>query len=241
MDKKNTMLLTVIAVATLLVAVVGATFAFFAISTTGTKTNATITGTVDPFTPGTIVLDEKDSTLKLKITAADMAEALKGNTTYYATAEEANNSTSLEKFNVANITINGEDEPKADTGVNYYCTANIKATLTVTGEEAGTIQFEDTDEAQLVFYPGNGITLVPGEDAKLTNTIKLSDLVAAEDGISGKVNFEFTGTGESQNAKLEASLSLKNSNVDQSKRLADKQFTVKVDLTDFKCDTKEAE
>ena len=32
MDKKNTMLLTVIAVATLLVAVVGATFAFFSVT-----------------------------------------------------------------------------------------------------------------------------------------------------------------------------------------------------------------
>jgi hypothetical protein len=46
MDKKNTMLLTVIAVATLLVAVVGATFAYFSVAATGqnTATNVAVHG-----------------------------------------------------------------------------------------------------------------------------------------------------------------------------------------------------
>ena len=48
MEKKNTILLTVIAVATLLVAVVGATFAYFTATTqtgTGAGTTATDTAT----------------------------------------------------------------------------------------------------------------------------------------------------------------------------------------------------
>lgn len=45
MEKKNTILLTVIAVATLLVAVVGATFAYFTASTQGTGAGQTNTGT----------------------------------------------------------------------------------------------------------------------------------------------------------------------------------------------------
>lgn len=45
MEKKNTILLTVIAVATLLVAVVGATFAYFTAAATGTGTGTASTGT----------------------------------------------------------------------------------------------------------------------------------------------------------------------------------------------------
>ena len=43
MDKKNTMLLTVIAIATLLVAVVGATFAYFSVTATNNATATTAT------------------------------------------------------------------------------------------------------------------------------------------------------------------------------------------------------
>lgn len=45
MERKNTILLTVIAVATLLVAVVGATFAYFTATTTSSGTGDTATGT----------------------------------------------------------------------------------------------------------------------------------------------------------------------------------------------------
>ena len=46
MEKKNTLLLTVIAVATLLVAVVGVSFAFFTYSKAGTKNNTLTTGSI---------------------------------------------------------------------------------------------------------------------------------------------------------------------------------------------------
>jgi len=49
MEKRNTLLLTVIAVATLLVAVVGATFAYFA-STSETEDNLTVNATLNPNT-----------------------------------------------------------------------------------------------------------------------------------------------------------------------------------------------
>ena len=56
MEKKNTILLTVIAVATLLVAVVGATFAYFTASTsTGDGTGSAATGT--PTTLGSTAID----------------------------------------------------------------------------------------------------------------------------------------------------------------------------------------
>ncbi len=55
MEKKNTILLTVIAVATLLVAVVGATFAYFTASTAGDGDKST--GTVNTATVGNVTLE----------------------------------------------------------------------------------------------------------------------------------------------------------------------------------------
>lgn len=61
MEKKNTVLLTVIAVATLLVAVVGATFAYFTASTAGTGTGAASTSTTT--TIGSVALNLGTATL----------------------------------------------------------------------------------------------------------------------------------------------------------------------------------
>ena len=49
MEKKNTMLLTVIAVATLLVAVVGATFAYYSVTSENTSASRTVTTTTPKF------------------------------------------------------------------------------------------------------------------------------------------------------------------------------------------------
>ena len=80
MDKKNTMLLTVIAVATLLVAVVGATFAFFAIQATSeSNAKATITGSTENANVGSVALTG-NTTLKLNLTAENMSKANPGKT-----------------------------------------------------------------------------------------------------------------------------------------------------------------
>ncbi len=60
MEKKNTILLTVIAVATLLVAVVGATFAYFTASTQGTGNGNVNTGTATSI--GTVRFNMNDTT-----------------------------------------------------------------------------------------------------------------------------------------------------------------------------------
>ena len=81
MEKKNTMLLTVIAVATLLVAVVGATFAYFSITATGTgETSATISA--QKIGTATISTVEDNKTLTLSLTADDMAFS-NANTKYF--------------------------------------------------------------------------------------------------------------------------------------------------------------
>lgn len=73
MEKKNTVLLTVIAIATLLVAVVGATFAYFSVNMTNNNADVTVKATTakasDVFT------STGDGTLSLDITNAVMQEA----------------------------------------------------------------------------------------------------------------------------------------------------------------------
>ena len=71
MEKKNTMLLTVIAVATLLVAVVGATFAYFSLTVEGgTSTTA---ATMQTQQLPTITMKNGESTFGIAATVQDMA------------------------------------------------------------------------------------------------------------------------------------------------------------------------
>ena len=76
MEKRNTLLLTVIAIATLLVAVVGATFAYFAQSGSFDNT-ANLTATTAAASSEFIATG---STISLSVLAADMTEAKIGNT-----------------------------------------------------------------------------------------------------------------------------------------------------------------
>lgn len=83
MEKKNTVLLTVIAIATLLVAVVGATFAFFTAQqdTTGATTVEVQTKAADVFTA------LGSGALSLDVTAASM-QSVQGSNTYTSAIDD---------------------------------------------------------------------------------------------------------------------------------------------------------
>ena len=174
MEKKNTILLTVIAVATLLVAVVGATFAYFTATTTSTgdqneqeMTTATVnnieltTGTVDSFNkidyPGGVMV------VGLQVTAsggdAELAFQLNG---------EINNGTNTELTYSVYESSNEVDTANLVTG----CTLNTSYEGTaghysygdscVVGS-LGTAVLEDQTAA-------NGQTTVTVPSEKLTAT-----------------------------------------------------------------------
>ena len=81
MERKNTMLLTVIAVATLLVAVVGATFAYYSVQTGANNSTHAINTTTGK--AATVTYSANTTQLYLNVTAAQMAPA-NVNTVYYA-------------------------------------------------------------------------------------------------------------------------------------------------------------
>ena len=119
MEKKNTILLTVIAVATLLVAVVGATFAYFT-ATAGSTGDASATGTA---TSATIA--------EVGLTTTALASS--NNTIYPGT------------MNYAALSVVGTQTGETTGGATYDINYSISGTITVsnggftaTGEEAAT-------------------------------------------------------------------------------------------------------
>ena len=243
MDKKNTMLLTVIAVATLLVAVVGATFAYFSINTTaGDNAKTTITGTTPENVSSAIALTgSKD--LKLTLSAENMASAKQG-TYYYATSSDTpvedtvNTNRKTHAVVVGTATLQG-----GASGATYECKAKYKVTvLKSAGEETvSDIEFADEDEAILYLY-GEDDSVVVSEDLNPSEDqgLKLSDIIAADTaGKTGEVTFKLTG-GDTSTKSLKAALQIKNSDQKQEGHLANKTFVVNLEATTFTCDAVKA-
>ena len=218
MDKKNTMLLTVIAVATLLVAVVGATFAFFAVSNPNDEKGATATATAQK--PGMVTL-ENGTSVTATITAENMDKANQGKNIYITksngtrVAEEY--SADTDKLTFATI--------KASKGnmesVTYSCTANLKVDTTETdmtlGAETAYLKFDE----------------VAGISAITTSEIDLSD---ASDWANKQITFTIDGDDDGATQKvITGSVWVVNKASDQSTDLAGKKLQVKVSVTGLDC------
>ncbi len=156
MDKKNTMLLTVIAVATLLVAIVGATFAYFTATNTATGETQVTTTTE---TVGAVTVTNPTNGLHLNLTAAQMDIAAQG-TSYYATVNAGNNfSATKEDASISSLAISGgEDDTEYDVSfdINVVKSSTVQegdATVTFTLSEgvtiAGVTSGEEIDYASL--------------------------------------------------------------------------------------------
>lgn len=215
MDKKNTMLLTVIAVATLLVAVVGATFAYFSVNAGDESvTNATVT------TPkiGTVSLANVHPTLSLTLTAEDMAKSNENNV-YYATVD--GNS----QGNSNPIPIIKADLSGAQDQAKYICETTVK--VTASGEmldklSAGWATLKLT---------GNGVS-----NSEEADSIDLFTLKDASDGktYTGTATLTASSAGSASENILNAVLSFTNTTDDQSE-IAGKTLTVTVNVTGGKC------
>lgn len=141
MDKKNTMLLTVIAVATLLVAVVGATFAYFTASNSATgATNVTTTTEK----VGAVVVSNPTGSMHLNLTAAQMAIDTKG-TSYYATNAEDKYSATAVNAPIAKLEATGGVD-----STEYTVSFNIDVV------KSSIVQ---TGDAEVTFTLAEGVTM----------------------------------------------------------------------------------
>ena len=161
MDKKNTMLLTVIAVATLLVAVVGATFAYFTASVTNSATSTAVQA--GSGNAGTVVLNTVESGLKIHLTATDMANPGSSAKAYYAVTSSAYNA-STNRWDTASDTYTHNilkvTATNDDANTTYTCTGIIHTTITgETGNGAQLGSLVDGD-GQVVLVGLNGTTIM---------------------------------------------------------------------------------
>ena len=220
MDKKNTMLLTVIAVATLLVAVVGATFAYFATATNNAKT--TITGSTENAQVGTVALTGNES-LTMNLTAEDMAKAHQDNL-FYANAGGTATMATEQKLTVGTAKLTG-----GSSGIVYSCNAVYSVSY---DDSEANINWQE-GEGILKLYGDSNVTITEA-DTVTTTGIDLSNLKGQSQTVN--VNFKLTG-GSTETALLQASLAVKNTDQPQQDRLANHTFTVNLETTSFNCDT----
>ncbi len=261
MDKKNTMLLTVIAVATLLVAVVGATFAYFSIvSGTGGSTKTDFQGQVESTDDvGLATLKGGTANLYMYLTAADMSKANAGDAgkSYWATTTVNNNESNKSEteessyYEISTLEISKISRKSA----NYKCTStlNIKGT----GALATYVQNQDNpepkiDEDQKVVVDDGIIKLRKSStnDEKVKNIkfdgtadsedIDLLSVLSTADGRNVTVTYELTSSSEiaeteTITAKFEAALGIKNT-INPQNYLAGKDLTLTLTNTLTACD-----
>ena len=200
MEKKNTMLLTVIAVATLLVAVVGATFAYFSVQTASDGlTKASVTGKASA--TGTLTATTKTTALNLALSGVEMDETKKG-TIYYGTTAALKDgvayNTDLTEYDLATFTLSGGE-------TNYNCTYKYNVTFTFTGVSA-TAFTDNTALADDIKVKFTGAGLAEAKEWKV------SDLTI--DGgqvLTGTVNL----TTANKEQTLKISTSFENTTVEQ--------------------------
>ena len=196
MDKKNTMLLTVIAIATLLVAVVGATFAYFSISAdatgvTTTNVNGQATST------GAITMVTNTENLYLKLSAAEMSQAAAGESgkIYYATTtattpEMTHNyleDQAAATFDLATFSL-------ASGETKYDCTYKYTVKITTSGVDTSKITGNLADDIKIVFA-GTGI-----QDTK---TMTIGELITA-----GETGIELSGTALDLTANVDQKITV---------------------------------
>lgn len=229
MDKKNTMLLTVIAIATLLVAVVGATFAYFSISAdaSGIKTtnvNGSATST------GAITMVTNTENLYLKLSAAEMSKEVASTTgkIYYATTTATTpEMTSNYLADKAAATYDLVTFSLAGGETKYDCTYKYTVKIVTSGVDTSQITGNLADDIKIVFN-GTGIS---GD-----KTMTIGELLTA--GTSG---IELSGTASALTAgadqKIKVYSSFENTTEVQDV-LAGINYTISITPdkdTSFKC------
>ena len=217
MDKKNTMLLTVIAVATLLVAVVGATFAYFNVYNESTAQNSAVNANVQNV--GLVSLTGGD-TLNLTVTAEEMASS-KGGAKY-----SAKNGEGATVAKVATASLTGGDE-----GVVYNCEFDLA--VTNTGNMTG---LKATDGGVNVTI-GGGATVAPNTG------FAAGTYISPEEIVTGTYTISFTMERDAQETQVvdlvTVGADILNDVTDgtQQTRLAGKNLALGFTVSGFRCDT----
>lgn len=197
MERKNTMLLTVIAIATLLVAVVGATFAFF--TATG---NSSVTSDVIVTTESVNTLSATATDLVLTVALNDMLEENSG------TDVVANSVT--ESIEITAITGNGGGVFTCSYDLNYNENAEGAYTNITADQQELTLVGTASLDTTGITGEGTATAVVTSFTEKSIGDLSGQELTLTSD--------DFIVTGAEQTAKLTWDITAKyyNKDYDQS-------------------------
>lgn len=204
MEKKNMVLLTVIAVATLLVAVVGATFAYFTASVGGTGNTANNTTSVTTVTLASVTYEGTSSIDDL--TQNGVYPGWKGVQTFTIELPENTPADAVGKYQV-NITPNVPSDFADDITYSVYKTTN-PGTQSVT-RVAGTVQ-QTTVDGEERYSVNDTLTVSDGFTAFKTGTLTGSAAITVDtvsyDGSLAKttyyVVYEYANADRDQSAAM---------------------------------------
>ena len=231
MEKKNTMLLTVIAVATLLVAVVGATFAYFSLTA---EEESSTTGTITTSKIGLATINAVNTNLTLNLTPQDMSAANK-NQMFYATGNDETTGQPEQKSDP--IPLVKASLKDAEEGATYECN------LTVTVSSARGDDMLGSLEEGWATLTLSGTAA--GEDPQ---PFDLSELKNSEDKVyNGSFTLTPSGAGAAEGDVLSAVLSFKNTdeeetlNVGKQNVVAGKTLKIDITTTGGKCEIVKAQ
>ncbi len=234
--KRNTIVLTIIAIATLVVAVVGATFAYYSVETRDTTSKTTFTGTNNPI--GAITLTTPVTDLQMTITPTDMSGTFTQKKFYAlvpGTATEAPSTSvgqyakSKKKHEIAKASLVGGNNETA-----YTCTAKLN--VTTSGEMASALLSGDA----FLYLEAANATI---EGSSNLTTLDLSTIKNATK--TYNIVYRVNGLTESNKlAHIYADIELNNTEKDQSylagalspdKTRPGSTLIVNITSTEFKC------
>lgn len=226
MDKKNTMLLTVIAVATLLVAVVGATFAYFSLTVDQKSNTASIKAGTSKLP--TITINGSTATLNLTLTATDMANP-ESNTNYYAINGDTSNGSQNggkwakepQDLQVGSIVL-----ANGDTGLKVGCQTSVM--VTAVGNMVEKLQSGDAFLVLKGYIQGGD---QDGQTLDLTSIGSEFTGSKADATRTQTYTGQITLNGASDTKDLKAELYIVNKKDQSQNHLADTSLTVTITST----------
>ena len=226
MDKKNTMLLTVIAVATLLVAVVGATFAYYSVTSNNTSSTRTVTTTTPEV--GSVALTSTGVDLYVHLTGDQMADTATAKRTYYHQESDIAAATTATPSAVAKFKVTGSDN---DT--TYSCLFDYAiwtdGTMTQVKDGEDNLVLKAADAGITLSIPNGtsaSFTGLPTTRQATTTTVGTASTTT----VKGTAQFQVTG-----NVDVDVMAVAEFNTENPQNDLAEKSMVTHVDFSNLRC------
>ncbi len=212
-NKSKLLIGTLVAVITLLVVVIGATYAFFSLNVSGDTTNINVdieTGNAD-----VVTIQQGAENIHINLAVSDMTEN-NPNKVYYATNTDDNYKLTEEDGTLTFATITGTNKEKSD------CTAKVTITMDTSKDSMG----KALQKGDAILYITSG---------KTEETIDLYDLLSEEipASVTKEIEVELS-VSESAEASITGYLKVNNTESDQS-YLAGKTLNITITVNNLAC------